>query len=169
MNKLLFIICFLLIASISGISQKVQNSKFEKRLNSLLDHSAREITVQDLANDTTSYFLLDARELEEYEASHIPKAQHIGYENINWEVINQIDPDEHIIVYCSVGYRSEKVANKLEKIGYTNVSNLYGSIFEWANCNLPLEAASGSSTDTIHTYNKKWSQWVDNPSIIKIW
>ena len=115
MNKLIFIICFLHIAAISGISQKVQNSNFEKRLSSLLDHSVQEITVQDLANATTTYILLDARELEEYNASHIPQAKHIGYEKINWELISQIAPDESIVVYCSVGYRSEKVAKKLEE------------------------------------------------------
>lgn len=169
MYKLIFVGYILLIHSIAGLGQKVQNSNFEKELTTLLDHSVHEITVQDLASDTTTYILLDAREYEEYEVSHIPNARHIGYDKIKWNVLSQIDKGQNIIVYCSVGYRSEKVTEKLEKRGFENVSNLYGSIFEWANCNLPLEDINGNSTDTIHTYNKKWSQWVDNPSITKTW
>jgi len=33
-------------------------------------------------------------------------------------------------VYCSLGIRSEVIAKKLKKAGYTNVFNLYGGIFE---------------------------------------
>jgi hypothetical protein len=49
------------------------------------------------------------------------------------------------------------------------VKNLYGSLFEWANCNMPMYNSKGIITDTIHTYSKSWSQWVDNPAITKKW
>ena len=49
-----------------------------------------------------------------------------------------IAKDAPIVTYCSVGYRSGKMAERLQAAGYTNVRNLEGSIFKWANEHRPL-------------------------------
>ena len=51
----------------------------------------------------------------------------------------------------------------------SNVYNLYGSIFEWANEGLPLVDNNGYDTNAVHTWNKRWSQWVTNPNVEKVW
>ena len=71
------------------------------------------------------------------------------------------------MLYCSVGYRSEKVAEKMKKAGFTAVYNLYGSIFEWVNAGYPVVTNDGNQTNIIHTYNKKWGQWVTSDNIKK--
>ena len=48
--------------------------------------------------------------------------------------------DTPIVVYCSVGYRSARVARWLGRQGFTNVRNLDGSLFAWANEGRPMEA-----------------------------
>jgi rhodanese-related sulfurtransferase len=48
-----------------------------------------------------------------------------------------------------VGYRSEKVTEKLQKAGFTQVSNLYGGIFEWVNQGYPIVNQSGATSDVI--------------------
>ena len=64
-------------------------------------------------------------------------------------------------MYCSVSCRSEKISERLIKMGYTNVSNLYGGLFEWSNQEMPLVSRSNNySTVKIHPYNEKWGKWI---------
>ena len=74
--------------------------------------------------------------------------------------MNGISKDATIIVYCSVGYRSEKITKKLNKMGYKNVSNLYGGIFEWVNQGHKVYDDKNNNTLKVHTYNKRWSKWL---------
>lgn len=149
----------------------IENKAFNNRLQELLSFSVPLMGVKELAEaNREKYVILDARELEEYEISHIPGAKYFGYDNPNWEELNTIDKDQPIVLYCSVGYRSEKIGEKFKAQGYTEVYNLYGSIFEWANSGQPLETAEGKETKQVHTYNKRWSKWVQkNKDLEKIW
>ena len=149
--------------------QKCINPSFEKKIDKLLSHSVPEIIVGDLKEKFDAYLVLDARELEEFNTSHIPNAVHLGYNNYDLNILDEVDKDQMIVVYCSIGYRSEKIAEILEKKGFKYVYNLYGSIFEWANQGYKLVDTDNIQTFEIHTYSKKWSKWVDNPDLIKIW
>jgi rhodanese-related sulfurtransferase len=146
----------------------VRNMEFDKEISSLLDFSIPVISVQD-ARHKKDVLFLDAREKPEYEISHIPGAVHIGYDHWDKIVLDGIPKDREIILYCSVGYRSEKIGNKLKALGFSRVRNLYGSIFEWVNKGLPLEDSLGGPSQRVHTYNKNWSKWVTNTMVEKIW
>jgi len=102
---------------------------------------------------------LDTREAEEYAVSHIPGARLVPYNGFKVESLEAIPKDAPIVVYCSVGYRSERIGEKLLEAGYTNVHNLYGGIFNWYFEGGELVNMNNDSTDRIHTYNKKWSKW----------
>jgi len=165
-----FISLFLL--SFFGLvkGQDVLNPAFKENLQSLLDENVSSISVADLCEDTlVSYTFLDARELEEYNISHIPDAKYVGYDNFNMTHLKGLSLDEPIVVYCSVGFRSEQITVKLQKAGYKNVYNLVGSIFEWVNQGHIIEDQYDNPTQTLHTYNKSWSKWIDAPEIKKIW
>jgi rhodanese-related sulfurtransferase len=127
------------------------------------------ISVKDAFLKKSEVIFLDAREIQEYDISHIPESRYIGYDKFKIENIKDIPKDKKIVVYCSIGYRSEIIATKMKEAGYKNVYNLYGSIFEWANNNYTLADKKGKTTNRIHTFNKKWSQWVLNPDFEKIW
>jgi len=120
------------------------------------------ISVQELAMPKTEAIILDAREPKEYETSHIKNAIHIGYNNFNVETVSRIikNKDEQIVVYCSLGIRSENIAKKLKKAGYNNVYNLYGGIFEWKNKDFNVYNSEGTETENIHVFSKKWNQWL---------
>ena len=154
---------FLIIICIYGIAvgqKKVADPEFDQMLQKLLRHNVSEISVAETENDS-SIIYLDAREKNEFDVSHIKNAQWIGYTDFNLLRLKSIPKDSKIIVYCSVGYRSEKIAKKLEKKGFTNVSNLYGGIFEWKHQNQPV-FNNQKETDSIHTYDKQWSKWLTN-------
>ena len=173
MKQLTYIIFFGLLSHYAcaqrDISHMCNNEAFDAEVNSYLNFSMPVISVKDLKKIEDEVVLLDAREMKEYETSHIKGAKYVGFDKFTTKNIENIDKDKKIVVYCSIGYRSEKIAEKLKKLGYTNVYNLYGSIFEWANEGNTIVNEAGEATKKLHTYNKKWSKWVDNPDIEKVY
>ena len=163
----------LLFIAIIGLSAQVNDAKFENRINELLNFSVPTISVTDLSqmlsDSSTQIILLDTREKEEYDISHINGAIHIGYEDFDHGLLPEIHRDQKVVVYCSVGYRSEKIGEKLENKGFNQVFNLYGSIFEWVNQGGELVDNNGKPTNKIHTYNYNWSKWVTNESFEKVY
>jgi len=137
---------------------------FDQLVKKSLSFSIPTIDVQDLFVHRAEYLLLDARAKEEFAVSHIEGALYIGYEPINTEVLRPIDRNQPIAVYCSIGYRSEKVAEQLQKIGFTKVVNVYGSIFEWINRGYKVVDPSGKPTLKVHGYNRIWGIWVSHPT-----
>jgi len=163
MKKFLLFTAFILFSA-NAFSQTTINQKFDEMLELLLSNSVPQITVDEL-EQMNGACLLDAREWEEYEVSHIKGAQYIGYEKLNKETLKNIPKEQTIVLYCSVGYRSEKVGEQLQKMGYTNVYNLYGSIFEWVNQGNSVVNENGTTT-RVHTYNKRWSKWLERGTAI---
>jgi rhodanese-related sulfurtransferase len=106
------------------------------------------------------FVILDTREPEEYAVSHLEGARPVGYESFDEAVVRDIPKDKPVLVYCSVGYRSERIGEKLQEMGFKEVYNLYGGIFDWKNTGNPVVDESGKPTDTVHTYNRRWSQWL---------
>lgn len=145
-----------------SFSQVVHSRAYDMMLSSLLDHSVDEVSVDKVITDTSNILFLDAREKKEYEVSHIRGARWIGYDDFDTSRVKDIGPNQKIVVYCSVGYRSEKVTEKLESAGYNNVSNLYGGIFEWVNQNNEVVAPNDSTTQKVHAYDHIWGIWLKN-------
>ena len=56
-------------------------------------------------------------------------------------ILRGVPANRRIVVYCSVGYRSSELAEFLMKTGFTEVYNLEGSIFRWANEGRPVYRA----------------------------
>ncbi len=156
MNRTFFYIfvCF----TISGFSQNNLKSLLKKHNKESIPY----IYVKQLEKQTIRPILLDARELPEYKISHLKNAIHVGYDKFKIESIQKKIPDTNtkIVVYCSLGIRSETIADSLKKVGYNNVENLYGGIFEWKNNNLPIYNSTEKVTDSIHAFSKAWSKWV---------
>jgi len=171
MKKIIILVCNLFVSVFSfGQSQdnpaaSCEDPNFNRKVNKMLNYSVNVIGVEDLKTDLEKYTLLDARELKEYMVSKIPGAMHLGYDNPKWNTLDTLSKDTPIVVYCSIGYRSEKIGEKLQKKGFTNVKNLYGSIFEWANQGCDLENPRGHIVKKVHSYNKKWSKWVLNDAV----
>jgi rhodanese-related sulfurtransferase len=148
---------------------KVLDPAFDQKIAQYLEFSVPIISVEDALKLKEEALFLDAREREEFDLSHIPGASFVGYENFNIQQVENLNKEQSVIIYCSIGYRSEKIAEKLSKAGFKKVYNLYGSIFEWANRGHLIVNKEDKPTKKLHTYNKEWSKWVDNPEIEKHW
>lgn len=145
------------------------NPAFDQKVSKTISFSVPVISVDELNNKKQKLRIFDARERAEYDISHIPGAVFVGYHRFDQTIFDKLPKDTPIVLYCSIGYRSEKIGEKLLKQGFTNVHNLYGSIFEWVNKGYPVVNKQGKPVPTIHTYNKDWSRWVEAKTIEKIW
>lgn len=128
-------------------------------LRALLKHDVKEIGAKQ-ANQEENVIFIDAREKNEYDVSHLKNAIWVGYDNYSIKPLTLIDKSAKIIVYCSVGYRSEIIAKKLIALGYKNSMNLYGGIFEWINQGFPVYDNNNQATAKVHAYSKSWGIWL---------
>ena len=79
----------------------------------------------------TGYIILDVRRPDEFAAGHIPNAINVPNESIDTDDIPELpDKDQLIMVYCRSGRRSKEAAEKLVKLGYTNIVE-FGGILDW--------------------------------------
>lgn len=101
--------------------------------------------------------LLDARSPEEYAVSHLPGARRVDPYTDAYPALDTLAPSTPIVVYCSVGYRSAGVVQTLRKQGFTNVANLEGSLFRWANEGRPVYRGNRAVT-AVHPYDTSWGQ-----------
>ena len=109
-----------------------------------------------------SPIIFDTREQKEFNISHIKNAYCIGYDKFNSKIVKEKyrNFNDTIIVYCSVGIRSETIGIKLKKLGYKNVFNLYGGIFEWKNKYEEVVDDNQNPTENVHAFSKEWSKYL---------
>ena len=102
-----------------------------------------------LLTDDNATVIWDIRRPDEFAVSHLPHALHVPPDTAD-AALKQLLPDANqtILIYCAVGYRSAQMAHRLQALGHTNILNLEGAIFAWAEADLPLEGG-----DTVHPYN----------------
>ena len=108
-----------------------------------------------LASPSAAPLLLDVRAEAEFAVSHLQNARRIDPDTRNFAFLQDLPLDTPMVTYCSVGYRSSEMAQRLREAGFTNVVNLEGSIFEWAN-----EGRSVYRHDRavrqVHPYDEIW-------------
>ena len=151
------LLVFLIVPHASG------QKSYDEKLRSMYKLSVPLIHPDELVSlmeKEPSLVLLDTRTQEEFNVSHLHSARFIDYDTYSDNMVKSLSPDTPIVVYCAVGYRSERIGEKLIAKGFKNVKNLYGGIFEWVNESHPVENNRGVPTDSVHTYSKEWSRWL---------
>ncbi|TVQ08929.1 MAG: rhodanese-like domain-containing protein [Leptolyngbya sp. DLM2.Bin27] len=97
--------------------------------------------------------LIDVRRDYEFAVSHLPQAHHAP--NLDAVLGLGLAPHQPIVAYCSVGYRSARLAAQLRSAGYSEVYNLAGSAFQWANEGRVL-VSQGQPVKAVHPFNSVW-------------
>lgn len=83
--------------------------------------------------------LVDVREDREWQAGHIPGAEHLGRGVIERDAIARFpNKDATLVLYCGGGFRSALAADSLQKMGYSQVISLDGGWKAWAAAGLPV-------------------------------
>lgn len=76
--------------------------------------------------------LIDVREADEWAVARLPQAELIPLSQFQQRAVQELSPDENIILYCHHGMRSGRAQGYLKAQGYANVLNLTGGIDAWA-------------------------------------
>ncbi|MFD0863575.1 rhodanese-like domain-containing protein [Sungkyunkwania multivorans] len=157
--RIIFYISVFCLFSVSFAQESI-----EAVLQKFNTDSIPYIKVDELKALPEKPILLDAREADEYEVSHLKDALYVGYQNFQLENVSCCikDKERTIVVYCSVGVRSEDIAFKLKKAGYKNVFNLWGGIFEWKNHGQDVFNLNLQKTDSVHVFSKAWEPYLKN-------
>ena len=153
-----FTLLYLLI--LSSLLASAQ-SEIDQLLKEYNNRTVPYISVEQLYEKKGEYLILDTRKKEEYAVSHIPGAIWVS-EKVDESIyaFAKAKKDQPIVVYCSVGIRSEDFGENLKKKGFTNIKNLYGSIFAWKDAGYSVVNQNQQTTDSIHTFSRIWAPYL---------
>lgn len=155
------ILLFLMLFSWFKPNAQTNSRAYKVMLEGMYKHTVPTVSCSELKKEQNEVVLLDTRAKREYEVSHLPEARWVGYEEFDLKKVENLPKDTPIVVYCTVGVRSERVGEKLKAAGYKNVRNLYGSIFEWVNQDNPVVDNQGKPTQKVHAYSRTWGVWLN--------
>lgn len=153
----------IIILGISLFAKGQNKMGFDTMVNTLVKGTADTLNSKEVATLLlkSGTVILDAREPEEFAVSHIAGARLVGYTDFDLKAVKDLDKSTQVVVYCSVGKRSEEIAIKLKEAGYTNVFNHYGGIFDWTNRGYPVVNDKNENVQCVHPYNDLWGYWVN--------
>ncbi|MNH95686.1 molybdopterin biosynthesis-like protein MoeZ [compost metagenome] len=104
-----------------------------------------------VSNPQSPVIIIDVREHEEYEASHIAGVPLIPMGEII-DVIDQLDKSKEYVFVCRSGRRSFEVAKFFSSNGFDYIHNYEGGMLSWQEVGLPI--ATGRD-NIIETFNQE--------------
>lgn len=134
-----------------------------------------QITAAELAERLgarpNDLLIFDVRTPEEFAVSRIPGARRVD-PGVGARAFLSAAGDvsgKSLVFYCSVGYRSSKLATAvmkpLEANGAREVVNLTGGVFGWHNDGRPLVADAGP-TRLVHPYSSSWAPYLKHADLL---
>jgi sodium/bile acid cotransporter 7 len=96
------------------------------------------------------WVILDVRPQAERAISMIPGA--LTLEQFDLDTYQ----DSHVLVYCTVGYRSGIYVGELQEKGI-KAFNLWGGVLAWALEGETFVTPNGQQTRKVHVYGRKWN------------
>ena len=95
---------------------------------------------EDVANalDSGAAVVLDVRNRSEWEAGHLPGAQHIPLATLS-DRLDEVPRERPVIVQCQTGSRSAIAAALLDANGFEGVRNYGGGYSGWSTAGRPVE------------------------------
>ena len=97
----------------------------------MMDYEIKPEEVKDKLDHGEQLVLLDCREPWEYQAARLDRTLHIPMGEIPARM-QELDPDEHIVVMCHHGVRSMNVTAWLRQQGFEKVQSMAGGIDRWS-------------------------------------
>ena len=162
------------ILSTSACADDTANKALDKTHGKITKtyEAVRHINSEALSSfDEESYLIFDVRERDEFAVSHIENSiwvdPSIDAASFYEKYAEQIG-DKALVLYCSVGVRSSRLAEKLMTSGgpenSSKIYNLENGIFGWHNESRPL-VVNSNATDYVHPYNFVWGRMVNRKDL----
>jgi rhodanese-related sulfurtransferase len=94
--------------------------------------------------DATDVYVIDVREVSEYEAGHIEGAVNIPIRALG-ESLSQIPSDMPVVIYCASGHRAGMAVSALRTLGYENVRAFGGGWKAWSAASEPVSTEAAEA------------------------
>ncbi|MEB2779797.1 rhodanese-like domain-containing protein [Algoriphagus sp. C2-6-M1] len=159
LSKYVFALLFIPAFFIFSTQVDAQSIAFKALLSTLYDADFPVLKPSQVS-DLSTFQVLDTREKEEFEVSHLKNAIWVGYDTFTLKNVASLDKSKPVLVYCTVGARSQDIGKKLKEAGYNEVYNLYGGLIEWVNEGKPI-FQDDFPTKKVHTYSQSWGIWLN--------
>ena len=96
------------------------------------------VDFQKKMNELPKAPIVDVRTPNEFNQSHLKNAINININNDNFtNLINKLDKNKPVLVYCLSGSRSAYAVNLMQAQGFKIVYNLSGGTMKWRAAGLP--------------------------------
>ncbi len=106
-------------------------------------HLIKEVQADEVAGElgkAGAPRIVDVREQHEWDAGHIPGAEHIPLGTVADAAGERLPKkDERIVLHCAAGVRSAVAAYQLQQLGYTSVASMAGGFGAWREIGAPVE------------------------------
>jgi rhodanese-related sulfurtransferase len=101
--------------------------------------------IQELLDAGTDVQFVETLRAEHFDLGHLPGAVHLHFEAVEEQAASVLpDKDALIVTYCSNAacQNSRIAAEKLAKLGYSNVRRYEAGKQDWTDAGLALEGAA---------------------------
>lgn len=89
---------------------------------------------QQMLIDSSNAILIDVRTKGEYKKAHLPNAINNSYLSFRYKtMVNSINRDKLVFVYCQTCHRSPLAARKMKRMGFRKVYDLKGGFAKFKN------------------------------------
>ncbi len=153
------LLCLAVLGTGMGCAQDVRWATLEQSIRAAYP-DVRPLSTDSLAAwlaGDAGPLLFDVRAESEYAVSHLAGARRLDPDARDFSALQDLPKDTPLVTYCSVGYRSAAMARRLHEAGFTNVMNLEGSIFAWANEGRAVYR-DGQAVRQVHPYDAVWGR-----------
>lgn len=163
-----FVCCSACLRALTGCGPHAQpapsspNVLYQQLLRTVYRNTVPTVSAAELARELQQPAppqLLDVRTSAEFGVSHLAGARFVDASTVPTAQFADLDRQRPVVVYCSVGARSERLGERLHALGFRQVRNLYGGLFEWVNEGYPVVNTAGSTLD-VHPYSAFWGTWL---------
>jgi len=155
-GMLLFFFAMLMLSCNTGSKYKINALEFKEKLLK-----------------TPVALLIDVRKPEEYNYGHIANAINVNwYEDSFFELVNTMDKNKPVFVYCLTGGRADPAAENMRNMGFKHVYELKGGMMKWRAFGFPevnevngigmkrehYDSALSSKRMSLVHFKAKWSK-----------
>ena len=112
--------------------------------------------VHELVEGRNGEVIVDVREQNEYEESHLPGAVHVPRGHLESRIEGAArDKDQRVVLYCASGNRSALAAKTLQdELGYANVESMTGGITLWKDRGYEVDVPRRLSAEQRERYSR---------------
>ena len=93
-----------------------------------------------LQSEQAPPLIVDVRSSSEYNAGHIPHAQHIPFwQSFTTDALDNAEKQDEVILYCEHGPRAGIAKFAYYMAGFKNIRYVEGHMTTWRKAGLPME------------------------------